>query len=54
MNEHDLDVQRRRRAAKLPKEGLIAAIEEKKEDANDGRTEHQDQSTDADSQESHD
>ena len=54
MNEHDLDVQRRRRAARLPKEGLIAAIEEKKEGTNDGRNKHQNQSTDADSQESHD
>ena len=44
MNEHDLDVQRRRKAAKLPKEGLIAAIEEKKEDTNDGCDKHQNQS----------
>ena len=49
MNEHDLDVQRRRRAAKLPKEGLIAMIDER-EVTERGCTEHQDQSDGADGQ----
>jgi hypothetical protein len=41
MTEHELDVQRRRRAAKLPKEGPIAIIVEDQEVVDDGRTENQ-------------
>ena len=47
MNEHDLDVQRRRRAARLPKEGLIALVDVS-EVMDDGRNKHQNQSNNKD------